>query len=74
MSSSSAVSDLDNTLIVTNACAKRIQDLRKLNDDPEMRLRVAVEGGGCSGFSYSFNMDGTKGEFKADPADPEDDM
>ena len=64
----------DNTLIITNTCAKRIHDLRRINDDPEMRLRIAVEGGGCSGFQYSFHMDGTKGEFKADPVDPEDDM
>lgn len=65
---------LNDTLIVTNSCAKRIQDLKRINDDPEMRLRIAVDGGGCSGFQYSFNMDGTKGKYKADPSDPEEDL
>jgi len=42
-------------LVVSKACAKRILDLRK--ETPELRLRLSVEGGGCSGFSYSFTTE-----------------
>ena len=31
--------------------------LRKLANDEQLRLRLSVEGGGCSGFQYKFNMD-----------------
>ena len=66
---------LDNTLIITNSCCKRIKDLREINNDPDLRLRISVEGGGCSGFQYQFHMDGTKGEYKTDEDnDPEDDL
>ena len=44
---------------VTDAAAKRIAKV--LAGEPGMRaLRVSVEGGGCSGFSYKF-------DFAADP-------
>ena len=60
--SASAV-DLNNTLIVTKSCASRIKYLKALQspddnkDDNDLRLRVSVEGGGCSGFQYVFTMD-----------------
>ena len=60
--SSSAV-DLNNTLIVTKSCASRIRHLKALqspennNSDYNLRLRISVEGGGCSGFQYVFTMD-----------------
>jgi len=60
--SSSAV-DLNNTLIVTKSCASRIKHLKALqspennNSDYNLRLRIGVEGGGCSGFQYVFTMD-----------------
>ncbi len=60
--SSSAV-DLNNTLIVTKSCASRIKHLKALqspennNSDYNLRLRISVEGGGCSGFQYVFTMD-----------------
>ena len=60
--SASAV-DLNNTLIVTKSCASRIKHLKALQspddnkDDNDLRLRISVEGGGCSGFQYVFTMD-----------------
>lgn len=40
---------------LTDAAASRI--VRILADEPDkMALRVAVEGGGCSGFSYTFDL------------------
>ncbi|MFC6488071.1 iron-sulfur cluster insertion protein ErpA [Nitratireductor sp. GCM10026969] len=40
---------------LTEAAAKRIVQI--LKDEPgKMGLRVSVEGGGCSGFSYKFDL------------------
>jgi len=56
-SSQAAAATFDNTLIVTRRCARQIKALQKKFKSPEMRLRVAVEGGGCSGFQYTFEME-----------------
>ena len=42
-------------LSLSDAAAKRIQSLSETEGRPLM-LRVAVEGGGCSGFQYQFNL------------------
>lgn len=39
--------------------AKRIAEILKSEPRPTM-LRVAVTGGGCSGFQYNFTLDDTK--------------
>ncbi len=40
-------------VVVTESAARRIRDI--LKTEPEgARLRVSVEGGGCSGFRYEF--------------------
>lgn len=49
--------DLNNTLIITKSCAERIIQLQKKDNDRNLKLRIAVEGGGCSGFKYLFTMD-----------------
>jgi len=40
---------------LTEAAAKRISSI-VAKDPGKTALRVAVEGGGCSGFSYSFDL------------------
>ena len=42
---------------ISDGAAKQIADLIKKEDKVGMRLRVAVSGGGCSGFSYGFSLD-----------------
>lgn len=52
------------TVSVTDAAAARI--LKILGGEPDKNaLRVSVEGGGCSGFSYKFDL---TGEQNADDA------
>ena len=43
---------------VTDSAAKRVTELlRQENAAPGTRLRLAVSGGGCSGFQYGFSFD-----------------
>lgn len=47
-----------NELIISANAARRIARLIAAEGgSPEMRLRVAVSGGGCSGFQYGFSID-----------------
>lgn len=42
---------------VTESAAKRIAVLREEEGGPDTVMRVAVLGGGCSGFQYQFSFD-----------------
>ena len=44
-------------VVVTDNAARRIAVLMSRESNPDVFLRVAVLGGGCSGFQYSFNFD-----------------
>lgn len=45
-------------ITLTERAAKQIKKIRDTEDlDPELYLRVAVEGGGCSGLSYKLGFD-----------------
>ena len=46
-----------NQINFTDAAAKKISDLLIDEDNPDQALRVFIQGGGCSGFSYGFTFD-----------------
>lgn len=49
-------------LTLSQAAARRILDVGK-SEGRELMLRIAVEGGGCSGFQYVFDLvDATEAE------------
>jgi iron-sulfur cluster insertion protein len=49
-------------VVVTDSAARRIATLMGRETNPEVFLRVAVLGGGCSGFQYTFNFDDARTE------------
>ena len=46
-------------MIFTSAAAAKVAELIKAEPNPNTNLRIAVEGGGCSGFTYAFSFDQT---------------
>jgi iron-sulfur cluster insertion protein len=48
-----------DTLSITKSAASRVNELICLDDSGATMLRVTVSAGGCSGFSYGFELDST---------------
>ena len=44
-------------LVFTDAAASKVSELLREEDNPDLKLRVFVSGGGCSGFQYGFTFD-----------------
>ena len=44
-------------IIFTDAAAEKVGELIKEEDNPDLKLRVFIAGGGCSGFQYGFTFD-----------------
>ena len=53
------VATREPTVRVTESAAKRIAFLMAQETTPNLKLRLAVSGGGCSGFQYGFSFDDT---------------
>ena len=51
------MNDIQVPLIFTDAAAKKVKSLIEGEDNPNLRLRVYITGGGCSGFQYGFTFD-----------------
>lgn len=44
-------------LVFTDRAAARVKQLIDEEDNPDLKLRVFITGGGCSGFQYGFTFD-----------------
>lgn len=49
-------------LIFTAAAAHKVHELIAEEGNPELKLRVYISGGGCSGFQYGFTFDEAQAE------------
>jgi len=63
------MSDLDMAvpLTFTDAAANKVKSLISEEENNELKLRVYITGGGCSGFQYGFTFDDkvNEGDLKA---------
>ena len=53
----SADSSMPDPLVFTDAAAAKVAALITEEGNPDLKLRVFVQGGGCSGFQYGFTFD-----------------
>lgn len=49
--------NLGPSLVFTDAAARKVGDLIRGEGNPNLMLRVFVQGGGCSGLQYGFEFD-----------------
>ncbi|MBA3581714.1 MAG: iron-sulfur cluster insertion protein ErpA [Gammaproteobacteria bacterium] len=63
MNTETAISyDESAALIFTESAAAKVKGLIEEEQNPNLKLRVFVSGGGCSGFQYGFTFDENIGE------------
>ncbi len=48
---------LDEPVVFTDAAAHKVRELIVEENNPNLKLRVYISGGGCSGFQYGFTFD-----------------
>jgi iron-sulfur cluster insertion protein len=48
---------MDESLVFTDSAARKISQLIADEGNPNLKLRVYISGGGCSGFQYGFTFD-----------------
>lgn len=49
-------------IIFTENAANKVKELLTEEENPELKLRVFISGGGCSGFQYGFTFDDHQNE------------
>ena len=57
-----AVTEMPNPLVFSDNAANKVRDLIAEEGNAELKLRVFVTGGGCSGFQYGFTFDEVQNE------------
>ena len=51
------MSDISVPLHFPDAAANKVKSLITYEENPDLKLRVYITGGGCSGFQYGFTFD-----------------
>jgi iron-sulfur cluster insertion protein len=59
---STAVIDAASPVLFSDSAAAKVSELMAEEGNPNLKLRIYVTGGGCSGFSYGFAFDETAKE------------
>ncbi|MFY9479435.1 MAG: iron-sulfur cluster insertion protein ErpA [Aquabacterium sp.] len=58
MASTADVTDIPGApILFTDSAAAKVAELVAEEGNPDLKLRVFVQGGGCSGFQYGFTFD-----------------
>ena len=57
-----AMTEMEVPLIFTESAANKVKNLIEEEGNPDLKLRVFVSGGGCSGFQYGFTFDEAQNE------------
>lgn len=57
-----SVTETPDILVFTDSAANKVRELIEEEGNPELKLRVFVTGGGCSGFQYGFTFDESANE------------
>ncbi len=57
-----AMTEMEVPLIFTESAANKVKTLIEEEGNPDLKLRVFVSGGGCSGFQYGFTFDEAQNE------------
>ena len=52
-----AITEMPAPFVFTDSAAEKVKSLIEEEGNPELKLRVFVTGGGCSGFQYGFTFD-----------------
>ena len=52
-----AATDFPAPILFTDSAAAKVKELVDEEGNPDLKLRVFVQGGGCSGFQYGFTFD-----------------
>lgn len=57
-----ATTELSDPLVFSDSAANKVKELIEEEGNANLKLRVFVTGGGCSGFQYGFSFDEDQNE------------
>ncbi|QCI23760.1 iron-sulfur cluster insertion protein ErpA [Buchnera aphidicola (Macrosiphoniella sanborni)] len=52
----------ENSLQLTEKAIQKLQKIIKIKNNHNLKLRIYINGGGCSGFQYQFIFDSSKND------------
>ena len=52
-----SMAEIQDPMMFTDSAANKVKMLMEEEGNPDLKLRVFVSGGGCSGFQYGFTFD-----------------